>query len=139
MKRIENLHGGARNMMTSGITMSKIGRTGESLKRKTICLTNEIHSVADEVAFLEEITFKKLLCSALKEYVMEDVPTAKKFDYTKTSRPTVLLPKELNSQVRLVSHKNGIPERDIFCEALCRYIRKYYLDKYPDILNIKNL
>lgn len=139
MKRIENLHGGAMNMMTSGITLSKNGRNGEVLKRKTVCLASNVHAVADNVSFREEITLKKLLCNALDEYVRGDGYKCGKYDYSSTVRPTVLLPRELNSRVRLISHDFKIPERDIFCEALSRYIRKYYLTKYPDIPEINNI
>lgn len=139
MKHIDNLHAGASGMLSSGMSTSSVNRNGETVKRKTVCLARNIHAIASEVAFREEMTLRQLLSNSLEEFIHAKNHQCRPFDYSNAPRPTVFLPRDVVSSVRVLAHDQKINERDIFSESLCRYVNKYFSEKYSDIAGINNL
>lgn len=133
MKHIDNLHGGGKSMLSSGLKTSATNRHGTPVRRKTLSVPRYLHRVVAEIAFREELTIRKMYEYSLTELLNCECAEYGNYDFTDTIRTTIHLSSDLVKRWRQEAHNSQTPERTLITEAVVKYIRKYYLQKHADI------
>ena len=123
------------------------GRKDET--KKVLVLPVLLHGALMEVAFLEGIKLKTLVNESLLDRIRqaekkkggEQDPSTTECRYIKAVNPnsivytSVYMTREMNHQLRALSHYSHIPEKTLIADALAEYLFKQYGEKYPSAVN----
>lgn len=123
---------------------SSRGRHNHDEVHKCLVLPWELHRVSVEIAFLEGVKFKDMMCIVIGKEVnrleghTEQAGTTPSFSFTspeKDIHTSVFLTKELVSSLKKVAHYSGISEKQIIANGLADYLLLEYGEKYPDLVH----
>lgn len=119
--------------------------------KKVLVLPVPLHGALMEVAFLEGIKLKTLVNESLLDRIRqaeekkggEQDPSTTECRYIKAVKSnsivytSVYMTREMNHQLRALSHYSHIPEKTLIADALAEYLFKQYGEKYPSAVNQK--
>lgn len=117
--------------------------------KKVLVLPIPLHGALMEVAFLENTKLKTMVYESLIERIRqaeekkrgEQDPCTTECRYIKAVNlnsivyTSVYITREMNRQLRALSHYSHIPEKTLIADALAEYLFKEYGDKHPSAVN----
>ena len=147
--------------MKNGVESKQTGNNGfydhtavrqagkKSETRKVLVLPIPLHGALKEVAVREGVKLKTLVKESLLERIRqaeekkvgEQDPCTTECRYIKAVNPnsivytSVYMTREMNHQLRALSHYSHIPEKTLIADALAEYLFKQYGEKYPSAVN----
>lgn len=127
---------------TKGEYEKKFSSEHEKTERKYLIFPVNLHKLALEVSFRENITFTELVISSLKSFLKNDVVEIQSITEacdatTGIVHTSAYLPLKVIQKMREVSHYRNIMQKDILKLALSEYLASFD-QKYPDIIPDSN-
>lgn len=147
MKNVVNPEQAGRMVYSDPAAVRQAGRKNET--KKVLVLPIPLHGALMEVAFREGVKLKTLVNESLLDRIRqaeeksggEQVPCTTECRYIKAVNPnsivytSVYMTREMNHQLRALSHYSHIPEKTLIADALAEYLFKQYGEKYPSAVN----
>lgn len=147
MKNVVDPERAGKNVFSDPTADRQAGKKNET--KKVLVLPIPLHGALMEVAFLEGVKLKTLVNESLLERIRqaeekkggEQDPYTTECRYIKAVNPnsivytSVYMTREMNHQLRALSHYSHIPEKTLIADALAEYLFKQYGEKYPSAVN----
>lgn len=147
MKNVVDPERAGKNVFSDPTAVRQAGKKNET--KKVLVLPIPLHGALMEVAFLEGVKLKTLVNESLLERIRqaeekkggEQDPYTTECRYIKAVNPnsivytSVYMTREMNHQLRALSHYSHIPEKTLIADALAEYLFKQYGEKYPSAVN----
>lgn len=147
MKNVVDPEQAGNNVFSDPTAVRQAGKKNET--KKVLVLPIPLHGALMEVAFLEGVKLKTLVNESLLERIRqaeekkggEQDPYTTECRYIKAVNPnsivytSVYMTREMNHQLRALSHYSHIPEKTLIADALAEYLFKQYGEKYPSAVN----
>lgn len=147
MKNVVDPERAGKNVFSDPTAVRQTGKKNET--KKVLVLPIPLHGALMEVAFLEGVKLKTLVNESLLERIRqaeekkggEQDPYTTECRYIKAVNPnsivytSVYMTREMNHQLRALSHYSHIPEKTLIADALAEYLFKQYGEKYPSAVN----
>ena len=147
MKNVVDPERAGKNVFSDPTAVRQAGKKNET--KKVLVLPIPLHGALMEVAFREGVKLKTLVKESLLERIRqaeekkggEQDPYTTECRYIKAVNPnsivytSVYMTREMNHQLRALSHYSHIPEKTLIADALAEYLFKQYGEKYPSAVN----
>lgn len=147
MKNVANPEQAGSNLYSDPQAVRQAAQKNET--KKVLVLPIPLHRALMEVAFLDGIKLKTLVNESLLERIRqaeekkegEQDPCTTECRYIKAVNPdsivytSVYMTREVNYQIRALSHYSHIPEKTLIADALAEYLFMQYGEKYPSAVN----
>ena len=147
MKNVVDPERAGKNVFSDPTAVRQAGKKNET--KKVLVLPIPLHGALMEVAFREGVKLKTLVNESLLERIRqaeekkggEQDPYTTECRYIKAVNPnsivytSVYMTREMNHQLRALSHYSHIPEKTLIADALAEYLFKQYGEKYPSAVN----
>lgn len=147
MKNVVDPEQAGNNVFSDPTAVRQAGKKNET--KKVLVLPIPLHGALMEVAFREGVKLKTLVKESLLERIRqaeekkggEQDPYTTECRYIKAVNPnsivytSVYMTREMNHQLRALSHYSHIPEKTLIADALAEYLFKQYGEKYPSAVN----
>ena len=147
MKNVVDPEQAGNNVFSDPTAVRQAGKKNET--KKVLVLPIPLHGALMEVAFREGVKLKTLVKESLLERIRqaeekkvgEEDPCTTECRYIKAVNTnsivytSVYMTREMNHQLRALSHYSHIPEKTLIADALAEYLFKQYGEKYPSAVN----